>query len=148
MDKKHLFEIEIQKNKIGSLRKTLRSVPGFKQIYAVTKSSDPEGLVTAEIQFNSISKDSKKYLENMIKRRGGKVVDSLAERKPRINAENRRLLRNSLIYFVLTFVPGFSGIAMISPSLGISLEFTNAVLLAIPPAVTAFFTRLAIELKI
>ena len=133
---------------VDGLRNTMREVAGFKKLYQITSSPSPDAVVGVEIIFSNLASESKKYLYNMIKRRGGQVVGELAENQPLINAESKRVLRNSAIYFGLTYLPSIAGISIISPQFGITIEFFQVLILGLPPAASAFLTRLALELRI
>lgn len=90
----------------------------------------------------------KKYLINAINRRNWKVVDTLIEKQNKINPHTKKILRNSAIYFGITYLSSLGGIQFFSPQLGVTIEAIQTLILSLIPAASAFLTRLAVELRI
>lgn len=130
------------------LKKTLKEVSSYKTSYIVTPSTNPEGIVEVEAIFSDLDDRQKKYLINAINRRNWKVVDTLIEKQNKINPHTKKILRNSAIYFGITYLSSLGGIQFFSPQLGVTIEAIQTLILSLIPAASAFLTRLAVELKI
>lgn len=148
-NKRHIFEIEIALKEVVGLKKILKNVPGFRDFFKTTKGVNPEDKVNVGIVFTQLDKNKEKSLKKTMERRGAKIIENIGERNPRITANNKRLLRNSSLYFTVAYLPGIIGIPVIGVNaLGINIEFASALLLSLPPALMTFFTKMIIDLKI
>jgi hypothetical protein len=99
-----------------------------------------------DVQFNIYFsfRDTRK-LKKSLKNRGGILVEisTLSKKPPLFDEALRRILRDCTIVGVITFLTALGGNSVFA-----KLNWESMIGIAIIPALTAFFTKLALDLKV
>ena len=148
MNNKLHLEIEIKSKDLPNLRKFLNEVEGFEKFYPLDKSTGPESLIGADLWFKSIGGKRKKKLRKSIEAKHATITVEYSEDADRFSKQTQKSIRNSLIYFCITYFASISGISLIAPGVGVPLETLDTFFMGIPAGLGAFFSRLAIEFRI
>jgi hypothetical protein len=124
-----------------SIRKFITLWPDYDWVYDGTN----EGNLVLQVRFKKyLGRSDRKKLKEAISHMGGSTVQIIRIGKdPIFNAQTKRMLRDSSIISLLTFFTAIGGNKVLS-----SLDFDTVVGMAVIPAVTAFLTKIAFDLKI
>ncbi len=142
---KTLIVVRVNTEKSEELQIFFRNINGFSKCYCTSRGNPHEIL---EVYFNrKLRQPEDILLRRGISRRNAKIVDDFPEKELRKH-ENKIKLRNSFIYFCVTYFSSLTGMITVSPTIGADVDVIQSVLLSLIPAVASFFTRLKLELKI
>jgi len=136
------LRIEVKNQNLESLKRYLELEPGLGKIYPPTNVQNEYVMLEARYS-NYFGYNTKKRFKKVIKNHGGKLtlVTTLGD-KPMLNSETKRILRDSMIVSAITFLTTLGGTKAFS-----SLDI-NTLPIAVISGLTAFLTRIALELKI
>jgi hypothetical protein len=136
--------IKIKQQESENMKLFLASYPGYYNAYPTSNDGTFCNLETQYINYY-FEYFERRALKRAIRKRGGELIEvsTLGRRPPKFSDETKRLLRNSAIVSAITFLAALGGNKAIA-----SLDLNSMLGIAIIPAVTAFFTRIALDLKI
>lgn len=134
---------------LPALRRFLGNVEGYDNFYITKKEGKkPDVIITGDVWFNNMKKGREKKIRNSIKDKCGEITSKFSEDSERFSIKTKKSIRNSFIYFGITYFTSISGIAIIGSGTTLPIESVNMFIMALAPSGGAFLTRLALELKL
>lgn len=141
--------VKINLTDLPALRRFLGNVEGYDNFYVIKKEGNkPDVVVRGDVWFKDMKKGREKKVRNSIEDKGGEIISNFSEDSERFSIKTKKSIRNSFIYFGITYFSSISGIALVGTSMTIPIESVNILVMGLVPGGGAFLTRLALELKL
>ena len=89
---------------------------------------------------NNFNGTSRKLLENFLKRRNAKIVDSSKENNGFINPASKKIFWNAVLYFAITMSASVFSINPIAYVIGMEISFMESMIYGTGPSIGAALT--------
>ena len=140
---RQLMTIQIIKSKYSELKKLLQQIPGYKSNIIISNgglNDEIEVLIT----FNNFNGTSRKLLENFLKRRNAKIVDSSKENNGFINPASKKIFWNTVLYFAITMSASVFSINPIAYATEMKISFMESMIYGTGPSIGAALTSVLV----